>query len=191
MTLSTLWLRLRLATRSIGPVAGAALLVSLLALGVLAWSAAARTREAQQHDAALVRAAAPPPAPVVSPQAAADDNLALFYATLGERRYTEQQVKTLFGIAEKTGIVLRQGEYKAAYDQNGKLHTYQVTLPVKGSYQAVWQFAMLSLRAIPFAALDDIGFRRDDIGAAGVDARVRFTLYLLDDGVATTAEGAR
>jgi hypothetical protein len=191
MNLSTLWLRLRLATRSIGPVAAGALAVALAALAVLAWTAGARTQEAQQHGVALVRAAAPPAAPVVSPQAATNDNLALFYATLGERRYTEQQLKTLFGIAEKTGIVLRQGEYKAAYDQNGKLHTYQVTLPVKGSYQAIWQFAMLSLRAIPFAALDDIGFRRDDIGAAGVDARVRFTLYLADDGVSKVGEGAR
>lgn len=191
MNLSAIWLRLRLATRAYGVVASVALVVALAALATLAWTAAARTEQAQQHRAALVHAATPVPVPVASSEAAANDNLALFYATLGERRYTEQQVKTLFGIAEKTGIVLRQGEYKAAYDQNGKLHTYQVTLPVKGSYQAVWQFAMLSLRAIPFAALDDIGFRRDDIGAAGVDARVRFTLYLLDDGVATTAEGAR
>jgi len=190
MTVAALWLRLRLATRAVGPVAGSALAVALAAVAVLAWTAAARTQEAQQHGVALARAAAPPAAPVVSPQAAANDNLALFYATLGERRYTEQQVKTLFGIAAKTGIVLRQGEYKRAYDQNGKLHTYQVTLPVKGSYQAVWRFAMLALRAMPFAALDDIGFRRDDIGAAGVDARVRFTLYLADDGVRQAGEGA-
>jgi len=191
MNLSALGLRVRLAARAIGPVAGSALVVALAALAVLAWAVAAREQEARHHGAALARAAAPPPAPVVSKEARTNENLALFYATLGERRYTEQQVRTLFGIAEKTGIVLRQGEYKAAYDQNGKLHTYQVTLPVKGSYQAIWQFAMLSLRAIPFAALDDIGFRRDDIGAAGVDARVRFTLYLADDGVSTTREGAR
>ena len=169
-------------------VAGAALAVSIAALAVLAWAVPAREQQVQRQNAALLRAAAPLPAPVVSSTATANQNLALFYASLGERRYTEQQVKTLFGIAAKTGIVLRQGEYKAAYDQNGKLHTYQVTLPVKGSYRAVWEFAMLALRAIPFAALDDIGFRRDDIGAAGVDARVRFTLYLADD---MSGEGAR
>ena len=188
VNLSAMSLRLRLATRSIGPVAGVALVVAIAALAVLAWSIPAGDRQAQQQRSALVQAAAAPPAVVVSPTATANQNLALFYASLGERRYTEQQVKTLFGIAAKTGINLRQGEYKAAYDQNGKLHTYQVTLPVTGSYQAIWQFAMLSLRAIPFAALDDIGFRRDDIGAAGVDARVRFTLYLAD---APGGEGAR
>lgn len=188
VNLAALSLRLRLAARGIGPVAGGALLVAVAALAVLAWTRSAREHQVQHQGAALAQAVAPPPAPVVSPQAAANDNLDLFYTSLGERRFTEQQVKTLFGIAAKTGIVLRQGEYKSAYDQNGKLHTYQVTLPVKGSYQAIWQFALLSLRAIPFAALDDIGFRRDDIGAAGVDARVRFTLYLAD---APAGEGAR
>jgi hypothetical protein len=182
MNLSALMLRLQLASRSVGPVAGAALVVGAVALGVLIWAIPARDNQAAHQTTALVQAAAPPPAPVVSPEASANQNLALFYASLGERKYSEQQVKTLFDIAAKTGLVLRQGEYKAAYDQNGKLHTYQVTLPVKGSYAAIWQFALLSLRAIPFAALDDIGFRRDDIGAAGVDARVRFTLYLAEEG---------
>jgi hypothetical protein len=192
VNLAALWLRLRLASRSVGPVAGTALVVAIAALVVLAWTISTRDREEQQQHTKLVQAAAPPPAPVVSPTATANQNLALFYASLGKRRYTEQQVKTLFGIAAKTGINLRQGEYKAAYDQNGKLHTYQVTLPVTGSYQAIWQFALLSLRAMPFAALDDIGFRRDDIGAAGVDARVRFTLYLADDVAhASSGEGAR
>jgi hypothetical protein len=188
VNLAALWLRLRLASRSVGPVAGTALVVAIAALVVLAWTISTRDREEQQQHTKLVQAAAPPPAPVISPVATANQNLALFYASLGERRYAEQQVKTLFGIAAKTGINLRQGEYKAAYDQNGKLHTYQVT----GSYQAIWQFALLSLRAIPFAALDDIGFRRDDIGAAGVDARVRFTLYLADDVAhPLVGEGAR
>lgn len=182
INLAALWLRLSLATRAIGPVGGAALAVALAALLVLAWAIPASERQVQQHQAALVEAARPPAAPMVSPEASANANLALFYASLGERRYVGEQVKTLFGVAAKTGLVLRQGEYKAAYDQNGRLHTYQVTLPVKGSYQAVWQFAMLALRAIPFAALDDIGFRRDEIGAAGVDARVRFTLYLAGEG---------
>jgi hypothetical protein len=192
VNLAALWLRLRLASRSVGPVAGTALVMAIAALVVLAWTISTRDREEQQQHTKLVQAAAPPPAPVISPVATANQNLALFYASLGERRYAEQQVKTLFGIAAKTGINLRQGEYKAAYDQNGKLHTYQVTLPVTGSYQAIWQFALLSLRAIPFAALDDIGFRRDDIGAAGVDARVRFTLYLADDVAhASSGEGAR
>jgi hypothetical protein len=62
------------------------------------------------------------------------------------------------------------------------VHTYQLNLPVKGSYAAIWQFALSALRAIPFASLDDISFRRDSIGDATVEARLRFTLYLSEQG---------
>ena len=119
----------------------------------------------------------PPPAPA---SAGPNENLALFYDTLGERRYAEQQVKTLFALAAKSGLVLSQGEYKGAFEQNGRFHTYQVNLPVKGSYGAIWQFGMQALRAIPFASLDEISFRRDTIGEPTVEARVRLTLYLAD-----------
>jgi hypothetical protein len=76
--------------------------------------------------------------------------------------------------------VLRQGEYKPGYDRNARVYTYQVNLPVKGSYAAIWQFAMAALRTIPFASLDEITFHRDAIGDATVDARLKLTLYLRD-----------
>jgi hypothetical protein len=97
---------------------------------------------------------------------------------LGERRDAEQQLKTIFGIAAKSGVVLSSGQYRAAYDSNGRFHTYQLSLPVKGSYRAVWQFCLQTLAALPFAALDEISVRRESIGDANVTARVRFTLYL-------------
>jgi hypothetical protein len=105
----------------------------------------------------------------------------LFYDTLGERRYAEQQVKTLFALAAKNGLALSQGEYRTAYDRNARLTTYQINLPVKGSYGAIWKFALGALLAIPFASLDDIGFRRDSIGDPNVEARLRLTLYLKDE----------
>jgi hypothetical protein len=86
----------------------------------------------------------------------------------------------LFDLAAKTGLALQQGEYKAAYDKASRVSTYQITLPVKGAYQPVWQFAMQGLRDMPFASLDEIGFRRDTIAEPAVEARLRFTLYLKD-----------
>jgi hypothetical protein len=117
-----------------------------------------------------------PAQPVVQPA----DPLDAFYAALGPRRYAEQQVRTLFALAAKNGLSLSQGEYKTAYDRNARLTTYQVNLPVKGSYGAIWKFALGTLRTIPFASLDDIGFRRDSIGDPSVEARLRLTLYLKD-----------
>ncbi|EEF23981.1 conserved hypothetical protein [Ricinus communis] len=117
---------------------------------------------------------APPPPP------SANQNLAAFYDVLGERRYAEQQVRLLFDLAAKSNLVLSQGEYKAGYDKASRVSTYQIILPVKGPYQAIWQFAMQGLREMPFASLDEVGFRRDSIAEPVVEARLRFTLYLKD-----------
>jgi type VI protein secretion system component VasK len=184
--LSALVLRLRLLLGQAPPVALAAGALILLGTGAVAWllhatllleeeEAALKARLARPAATAQVAIAAPAqmPPPVV-------DNLEQFYATLGQRRYAEQQVKTLFGLARKSGLVLSQGEYKSAWDRNARVHTYQLNLPVKGSYAAIWQFALSALRAIPFASLDDISFRRDSIGDATVEARLRLTLYLSD-----------
>jgi hypothetical protein len=177
-SIKAVWLRLRIALAAWSPVAVGAGLLLVLAVAALAWLMPARDLLARQHELARREAALPAPRVAPAPPATDEHNLALFYAVLGERRYAEQQVKTLFGLAAKTGLVLHQGEYKAAYDRNARLHTYQVTLPVKGSYGAIWQFSLLALRAIPFASLDEISFKRDAIGQAEVEARLRLTLYL-------------
>jgi hypothetical protein len=176
--LPQLWLRLRLAVSVWSPVAVGATLLCLASVAALAMLAQARDVLERQQDLAR-RIASLPVNPVkAQPPATANENLELFYKSLGERRYAEQQVKTLFGLAARTGLALRQGEYMAGYDRNAAVHTYQVNLPVRGSYRAIWQFAMMALRAIPFASLDEISFKRDAIGQADVEARVRLTLYL-------------
>ncbi len=111
----------------------------------------------------------------------AEQHLADFYDALGEQRYSEQQIKTLFALAAKTGIRLTQAEYKSALDKNGRYRTYQIVLPVKGSYAQIRQFCEMTLLAIPFASLDEVSFKRDAIASAMLDAHVRFTLYLNDE----------
>ncbi|WP_322401442.1 hypothetical protein [Massilia luteola] len=187
-TFASPMLQLRLVLLRANPIVLAAAIALAVMAGGLAWTlnavwAMERAHEAyaaqakQKAQAARVPqpAPAPAPAPVQAP-----DNLAAFYGALGDRHGAEQQVKTLFALAAKSGLVLRQGEYKPGYDRNAHVYTYQVNLPVKGSYQAIWQFAMAALRAIPFASLDEIAFHRDAIGDATVEARLRLTLYLRD-----------
>jgi hypothetical protein len=179
-SIGAVWLRLRVALATWSPVAVGAALLCVLGAAALAWVLPAREVLDRRRELARQVAAMPAPVAAPAPPATNAHNLALFYGVLGERRYAERQVKTLFGLAAKTGLVLHQGEYKAAYDRNARLHTYQVTLPVKGSYGAIWQFSLLALRAIPFASLDEISFKRDAIGQASVEARLRLTLYLAD-----------
>jgi len=149
----------------------------LLLAGAVLWAWLLPQRAALREELAR-----PLPAPSALVQAAppptANENLAAFYAALGEQRHAEQQVKVLFDLAAKSQLVLEHGEYKTAYDKGARVATYQIILPVKGPYRNIWQFALQALVAMPFAALDEVGFRRDTIAEPAVDARLRFTLYL-------------
>lgn len=107
-----------------------------------------------------------------------EQNLREFFDALGEKNYPEQQIKTLIGIASTNGLALNQAEYKSAYDKNGVFHTYQIILPLKGSYASIRLFAAQALVKIPFASLDEIHFKREAISSPLIEAKLHFTLYL-------------
>lgn len=180
MSLSSLWLRLVLALRRMNPVVAGAIALALGVMVAIVLMLQALADLDEQYAAARRQAALPPPAPsaIAPPPPSADQNLAHFYASLGERGKVERQLKTLFALAEKNGLALRQGEYRSSQDRAGRFLTYQITLPVTGRYGAIWQFAFDALRALPHASLDDVAFRRDAIGSETVEARLRLTLYL-------------
>jgi hypothetical protein len=179
---SALALRARLAVMALGPVFCVACLMIVLGAATLAWLLPQRALQAERHQLAMRLVTMPATGALKLPPESANQNLELFYATLGEQRYAEQQVKTLFALAGKANLSLSQGEYKSGYDRNGQLHTYQVTLPVKGTYGQVWSFGLMALRSIPYASLDELSFKRENIGDAQVEARLRLTMYLSDKG---------
>lgn len=125
------------------------------------------------------------------PRSAAEDRLTAFYDALGETRYAEQQIKVLFGIAAKQGLTLNAAEYKFNENKDGKFHTYQVTLPIKGPYVAIRQFCEQTLVTIPFSSLDDINFKRDAIASPMLEARVHFTLYFTEKTVTPAQRSER
>ena len=184
MTPAVLALRIRLRLQRFGLGNLACLL--LLVLAVLAWFAwlphLRQQRDATQQDLNQAELALKKPLPVVTPVVETrQTNLDNFYKTLGEKQTVERHIKTLFAIAAKQGLALAQGEYKAAPERNGKYMKYQIILPVKGSYSVIRQFGEKALLAIPFASLDEMNFKRDNISNRVLEAKMRFTLYLRDD----------
>lgn len=155
----------------------ALLLVALVALGVLGVSFS--RDDTSSARAVLAAVAAQRGAPVASTDPV-DAHLLAFFATLGNRRQNDLHIKLLFDLAKQNGLTLRQGEYQYSDDNAARVATCQVVLPLKGNYDAIWHFVLEVLRTMPFAALQDINFKRDAIGDAAVSAQVRFTLYLRD-----------
>lgn len=186
--MTLLLLRLQLLLRRLGW--GNLCAVLLLLLGACAWAwwlphlrqqNSALQAEMVKLDASLRAPAALLAAPAEPPSSA--KNITRFYENLGQQEYVEQQVKTLFALAKKAGLTLQQGEYKASFERQGKFYKYQIVLPVKGQYGVIRQFAESVLVAIPFAALDELNFKRDHISNRVLEAKLRFTLYLSDEAI--------
>jgi Tfp pilus assembly protein PilO len=180
--LRTMTLQLRLALMRFGWSNGIAAFICAIGAASWLWGMPHLHAQIDARQNALSRArqslqAADSPEAVVK-RPKAEERLANFYENLGEKAYAEQQVKTLFASAEKSGLSLNQAEYKLAFDKNGGYYTYLINLPVKGSYGAIRQFCEQVLLAIPFASLDEISFKRDAISNRTLEAKLRFTLYL-------------
>jgi hypothetical protein len=175
-----LWLRLSPGRSSPGAlVALACIVFAALMWGALLPGMSARIDQ-ETHAVARARRA-PPPAPVVSPVVLANQRLAAFYGALGDAGHTEEIVTRLFEIAAEVGVVLDKAEYKPAQDAAGRFGTYTIILPVKGDYARLRRFCEKVLLTVPYAALDDMRFKRDSANEQAVEASLRFTVFLRPD----------
>ena len=81
-------------------------------------------------------------------------------------------------LAERNGLSLNQGEYKATRDKVGRLVRLQMTLPVKGEYSQIRRFLSALPAETPIIALENVQFARQNIADSTVEARIRLALYL-------------
>jgi len=152
-------------------LAGAATWIDI---GLRAGAEAAPETPSERRAGARETAAAAETAEAL-PQA---DNLQTYHSALGDAGQAEQYVRTLFALARKAGIELVQGDYKWEFDSGSNTYRYQILLPVKGGYGSIRYFCEQALLAMPFAALDELTFKRESIADEDLDSSVRFTLFL-------------
>lgn len=106
------------------------------------------------------------------------EQLAGFYRIFPEERYSPQWLEKLAALAEKNGLSLDQGEYKATQDKAGRLMRFQIMLPVKGEYPQIRRFLAALPVETPIIALENVQFTRQNIADSTVEARIRLTLYM-------------
>lgn len=107
-----------------------------------------------------------------------DEQLAAFYRVFPEERNSPQLLEKLAALAEKQGLSLNEGEYKAMPDKGGRLLRFQMVLPVKGEYRQIRAFLTELSAEIPVLALENVQFSRQNVADAAVEARIRLALYL-------------
>lgn len=160
-------------------LAGLALLAAAVGFQ-LAVNEPARARLAQLRlETAAQRSAAQAGGPRALQRAVPDSARAdAFYAYFPSRKSAPESLDLIYQAAARQALALNEGQYALVPGKAAKLLEYQVSLPVKGSYAQIRRFAVQVLHDVPAASLDELVFRRDAVGSAEVEAKIRFTLHM-------------
>lgn len=104
--------------------------------------------------------------------------LQAFYGYFPARQKAPELIKSIYSAARAESLVLAQGEYKYSPAKAGGMGIYQVNFPVRGSYTQIRKFIIKVLNSVPSAALEEVSFRREEVGKADLEAKIRFSIYL-------------
>ena len=129
--------------------------------------------ERERSAATLAKA---PPVVITSEQ----QRLSRFYDVLVSPKDVPAALGKLFEIAQAGKISVRQGEFQRVTNGAGRYQIMQISLPVKAGYGEVMAFVDDALAALPALSLDEIVFKRETAGSAGVEATLKFALYLTE-----------
>lgn len=113
-------------------------------------------------------------------QRAPEEQLVEFYRMIPEGRKMPEYLEKIFFLAQTQGIRLDQGEYRVTRSTEGNLVSYQMNLPVKGTYPQIRKYLAALIAGMPALSLQQVQFKRQKVGDPLVDADIRLVLYLLE-----------
>jgi hypothetical protein len=87
-------------------------------------------------------------------------------------------VQQLLDLGEEEGLTMAHGSYRPQADSAGAFLRYRMSMPAKGSGQAIERYIRTALRKQPNLALDSLQFKRPSIGASDIEARIQWTLLV-------------
>lgn len=173
-----LWNRLRWELGS-GGLAAAAVLLGAVLYASIAVPTTHSAIEAQRAELdASMRQARSPSARADSPQSTAR-RLQDFYAQLPRERTAVGWLGKFQSAATLSGLRLKSGEYRLERRPDQRVMQYRITLPVSGNYGQIRAFIGQVLDDIPYASLDEVRLTRESTQARKVEARLKFSLFLL------------
>jgi hypothetical protein len=180
----SVWLQVKLVkVNALHLVVCGLLLAALLAGGVLV---PIRQHQLQDKQQALSQArAAFKQAPTQAKTAASESesHLQALRAVLGDGKRLELPVKATLTLAEQAGLQVMQADYKFTCDTKQLACAYKMQLPVIGTYGAIRRLVEHTLVKLPYASIDELLVKRDDISSDELDVRLKLTFHVLASSV--------
>jgi hypothetical protein len=104
--------------------------------------------------------------------------LGSFYGFFDRDERLEDWLAKLYATATAAGLEFRNAEYRLV-ESRQRLQRYQITLPMSGSYVQVRTFLEAALIEIPVMSIDQVTFRRKQVGDTRVEVEAVMSLHLL------------
>lgn len=115
--------------------------------------------------------------PAALPAATSALHYQAFRETLADDAQVLPSIKAVLDSAESHHLVSTRAEYVRAADANAQAETLQMTVPVRGRYSDVRRWVEEILATQAFVAVNEFGFKREDIGVNEIEAKVRLTIW--------------
>ena len=118
-----------------------------------------------------------PKGPEAQPQDS-QERLQALQAVLRPSADTGELVRKMAVLAQAEQINLAQGEYQQQLNAATGVIRVQISQPVRASYPQLRRYIEAVLLAMPNASLDQVVARRDNVGQAQVEARLKWSLWI-------------
>ena len=118
-----------------------------------------------------------PSVPTALPAAVSAAHYQGFRQALTDDEQVLPSIQAVLDAAERHHLVSTRAEYVRGRDANAQAETLQMTVPVKGRYGDVRRWIEEILRTQAYVAVNEVGFKREDIGVNQIEAKVRLTIW--------------
>lgn len=104
--------------------------------------------------------------------------LGAFYGFFDRRERLEDWLAKLYATATVAGLDFRNADYRLV-ESRQRLQRYQITLPMSGTYPQIRAFLEGALAEIPVMSIDQVTFRRKQVGDTRVEAEAVMSVHIL------------
>ncbi len=154
------------------------LLAALVAGGVLVPIKQHQMQDKQQALAKARAALKRVPTQAKTAASESESHLQALRAVLGDGKRLELPVKTTLALAEQAGLQVMQADYKFTCDTKQLACAYKMQLPALGTYGSIRRLVEHTLVKLPYASIDELLIKREDISSDELNVRLRVTFHV-------------